>query len=979
MSHSSTSPASIETLPPEVLGQIITHLPISKQLVEVGLASKTAFAPWIFNDVLFATTHIKFWLVLNQATLKNVPDLLCTQVDEDDGDEEYFSDEGMADIQYGLKTFRPPAWDYMPLAYKAGFYNLAFTAATEELTDSKQPKTFYAIANFPIMKNLVLSHKMALMVVQKLVSMKNFSLQGNRILSWSCHFGHLDAVKAVLTKPDLVVDKDSGSDAMKHAITCGQKHILTFLLSDHRLFYPSCLIDAAACGYLGMVNALLEDNRVDPSLYENRAVRLACSYGHTAIVKRLLEDPRVDATAKNCSALLIATRNQYWSVIDLLLKVPGMDPTVENNLLLCVACAEGKLDIVEQLLKNSNVNPASENNQALIVACNRGHTQIVKKLLAVEGVDPTGGGNAAVEQAVMYGQTEVSSLLLKYPNVRATASVNALNFALDDFASMGDSVLVQEILNMSENVDPDIYPTFSNACLKGQANIVQILLDDGRVCTTKMNFLDEVNHTILKILLQHKKTVVPNYIVQRSFQKACLEQKWDFAGLHVLNHNLRLTGLEDKRVFCNSDNVSQYLCARLKEAAINEDVLTIESILEHPRLDRNDEQLPRSFFNISNLLYPAKWEQAGLHLLHHNLRLSDNIDKMVFSPGSNIGEYLSFQLKEACKYFDDLSVESILTHPLWDHKQDEVIDTVLPYIAQLKKKDNSLILSVLKHHRYTQCKTVVEGTFHAQVVRFAHAILFPTFSSNSFENDNELLRWAIDNNLDAFVNLLVEDDRIGDISGDDHYVLSTAAANCRFGETFESLCRHNAKWIREHKIVSENQNDDNWRIFCTIVEEGFDSFLEHVPRLLKWAVEGNLTLVLEIIGFKSGIEVDLAYSDNEPLAIATNKHWCPMVEMLLKNEKVDPLSRNYSGIRKSVEYGCAVCVRSFIERSEVDASFEENFCLKTAARLGHQKVVDLLITHGRLTGMVDGYQFVYESAKNEGYTDIAAIGEALCL
>ncbi|ORY33222.1 hypothetical protein BCR33DRAFT_521034 [Rhizoclosmatium globosum] len=372
MSHSSTSPrASVETLPPEVLGQIITHLPISKQLVEVGLASKTAFAPWIFNDVLFATTHIKYWLALNQATLKNVPDLLCTQVDEDDGDEEYFSDEGMADIQYGLKTFRPPAWDYMPLAYKAGFYNLAFTAATEELTDSNNPNIL-CNREFPIMKNLVLSHKMALMVVQKLVSMKNFSLQGNRILTWSCHFGHLDAVKAVLTQPGLVIDKDSGSDAMKHAITCGHNHILTFLLSDRRLFYPSCLIDAAVGGCLGIVNALLEDNRVDPSLYENRAVRLACSYGNTAIVKRLLEDPRVDATAKNCSALLIPTRNQYWSVIDLLLKVPGMDPTVENNLLLCVACAEGKLDIVEQLLKNSNVNPASENNQALIVAAIEG-------------------------------------------------------------------------------------------------------------------------------------------------------------------------------------------------------------------------------------------------------------------------------------------------------------------------------------------------------------------------------------------------------------------------------------------------------------------------------------------------------------------------------------------------------------------------------------------------------------------------------
>ncbi|ORY33224.1 hypothetical protein BCR33DRAFT_791454 [Rhizoclosmatium globosum] len=569
------------------------------------------------------------------------------------------------------------------------------------------------------------------------------------------------------------------------------------------------------------------------------------------------------------------------------------------------------LKLVKTLQSLQSFNISSQMNRLLVWCCYFGYKDAVVQLLADPNLKVC--RYARVNPSLHENRGSDTQLPWSYSSVQRLLEIHVLTelqelFCLQVAATKKKWPLVDVLLSipgMNPSVGNDIL--FYHACLDGRVELVERLLKDPRV-----NPASEDNRSFIAAC---GRAANGNVAVERAIQ---------------IGHYRIVALLINIRAQQNFDLVQSILTSRpdvdpnhsnaLREACIHGNSQIVKLLLEdgrhlpvttNPLFLEMKPHIAKSFFNISNLLL-QKWEQAGLHLLHHNLRLSDNIDKMVFSPGSNIGEYLSFQLKEACKYFDDLSIESILTHPLWDPKQDEVIDTVLPYIAQLKRKDNSLILSVLKHRRYTQCKTVVEGTFHAQVVRFAHTILFPTFSLSPFENGNELLRWAINNNLDAFVNLLVEDDRIGDISGDDHYVLSTAAANCRFGETFESLCRHNAKWIRKHKIVSENQNDDNWRIFCTIVEEGIDSFLEHVPRLLKWAVEGNLTLVLEKIGFKSGIEVDLAYSDNEPLAIATNKHWCPMVEMLLKNEKVDPLSRNYSGIRKSVEYGCAVCVRSFI-------------------------------------------------------------------
>ena len=57
-------------------------------------------------------------------------------------------------------------------------------------------------------------------------------------------------------------------------------------------------IKACRYGLIEAVKLLLSDKRVDPSDYDNSAIRLASQYGHLEVVKVLKEDPRVRAKLK---------------------------------------------------------------------------------------------------------------------------------------------------------------------------------------------------------------------------------------------------------------------------------------------------------------------------------------------------------------------------------------------------------------------------------------------------------------------------------------------------------------------------------------------------------------------------------------------------------------------------------------------------------------------------------------------------------
>lgn len=55
-------------------------------------------------------------------------------------------------------------------------------------------------------------------------------------------------------------------------------------------------LSAAELGHVAVVNCILEQYRIDPSVDDNSAILVAAEHGHVDVVERLLRDARVDAS-----------------------------------------------------------------------------------------------------------------------------------------------------------------------------------------------------------------------------------------------------------------------------------------------------------------------------------------------------------------------------------------------------------------------------------------------------------------------------------------------------------------------------------------------------------------------------------------------------------------------------------------------------------------------------------------------------------
>ena len=87
------------------------------------------------------------------------------------------------------------------------------------------------------------------------------------------------------------------------------------------------LYRACGTGNVEMVNRCIE-NGIDPSSYNNAAIRIACEGGYIDmseedyidVINRLLQDKRVDPSAESNSAIKNAIKYGKISVVDLLLQ-----------------------------------------------------------------------------------------------------------------------------------------------------------------------------------------------------------------------------------------------------------------------------------------------------------------------------------------------------------------------------------------------------------------------------------------------------------------------------------------------------------------------------------------------------------------------------------------------------------------------------------------------------------------------------------
>ena len=214
----------------------------------------------------------------------------------------------------------------------------------------------------------------------------------NDALQQACGEGNVTALRAALANPLADPNADGGM-ALRLAAAYGKKDAAVELLAFER-FQPEripsedddggsggggsasvgvlALTCAAFWGHCDTVNALLGDERIDPSGDSNLPLEMAAEKGHAGVVQTLLTCPRLKLGAATAAyvrpatmfsfdggarGLYAAAIYQHMAVLDLLLADGRIDPSSNGNAALHVACEGKRVEALKRLLADARVKP----------------------------------------------------------------------------------------------------------------------------------------------------------------------------------------------------------------------------------------------------------------------------------------------------------------------------------------------------------------------------------------------------------------------------------------------------------------------------------------------------------------------------------------------------------------------------------------------------------------------------------------------
>ncbi|KAJ3023961.1 UNVERIFIED_CONTAM: hypothetical protein HDU68_008360 [Siphonaria sp. JEL0065] len=275
---------------------------------------------------------------------------------------------------------------------------------------------------------------------------------------------------------------------------------------------------ACRFGYYLVVELLLQNQLVDPSLNNCRSFQLAAKYGHEKIVSQLITHPNVAPDAANNAAVRLASRYGHAKVLSCLLTHPAIDPSANSNSSIRKSSENGHVGVVRILLAHDSVDAAANGTQlsfsqfplfyahtvglkienyALYKSCENGHVEIVQLLLVRThlandnendqqkrhnnpkyNVDPQARNNIPLRAAAANGHLEIVNLLLETAKVDPSANNNC---ALGLAAENGHVEIVTRLLQDSR-VTPAAYNNYAlrMACRNNLVAVVQVLLSDPR-------------------------------------------------------------------------------------------------------------------------------------------------------------------------------------------------------------------------------------------------------------------------------------------------------------------------------------------------------------------------------------------------------------------------------------------------------------------------------------------------------------------
>ncbi|KAJ3294320.1 hypothetical protein HDU79_011193 [Rhizoclosmatium sp. JEL0117] len=412
---------SILTLPPELLEQIIIHLPIDNSLIGLSSASKHFFR--IMKTRSFARMH------LHTQVVRSGHSTIWEYLD-----------------QANIRSYR---WKFLPLNYKIAVYAEMLKAddwvEPEESVEEEDNLMWYF--RWP------LDGDTALRIFQVLIGEMDVSCQRNRAVRWMARLGCLEAVKLLLGD-ERVDPSDDSNYCIQYAAEMGRVSIVRLLLKDPRVNPCEALEAAASNNQAEVVQLLLTDRRVNQSDKGNISFAVACDRGYSGVVQALLKNSRVPTDINlQLDCLTRSSMCGHADVVELLLKDSRVDPSfgLPETSPLVAAAEFGHVEIVKLLLADLRINPACGNNMALRRAEDNWHQPVIDVLLADERVIAEEQQNLLDQafQAIQHLETQAStstdSSLLVTPSSAsslAASIVSILRFSVRptrDILQFGES------------------------------------------------------------------------------------------------------------------------------------------------------------------------------------------------------------------------------------------------------------------------------------------------------------------------------------------------------------------------------------------------------------------------------------------------------------------------------------------------------------------------------------------------------------
>jgi len=312
-------------------------------------------------------------------------------------------------------------------------------------------------------------------------------------------------------------------------------HTPTHQVGAHTKFDQSSIGQAAAIGDGDIIRFLL-DCGVNPSSRNEEGktlLHLAATQGHYPAIKLLLRWTDIDPNTGDdygSTPLHEAAINGHLLVVKLLLNEPGIDINTRDNsgaTALWWATEKGHYQVAKRLLaeRDVDVNVVGEGIVIIQRTTSLHHgvqhedEKLIRLLLEEKSTDPNiadGGGKTPLAWAAVKGNVNIVNLLLKhkYINVNAPEKGNPTPLGLaagSGHVKVVKGLLAHSKLNINESCEHMGGTALLLAARKGYANVVDIILRDGRA---EPNCADYLGRTALWWAAYNGHTEVAKRLVQ---------------------------------------------------------------------------------------------------------------------------------------------------------------------------------------------------------------------------------------------------------------------------------------------------------------------------------------------------------------------------------------------------------------------------------------------------------------------------------